>query len=45
MDKAIVLVLLLFDSVLMLNNISFGAKSEEENKKLEYEGIWNVLDL
>lgn len=33
MDKAIVLVLLLCDSVWMLNNRSFCAGSEDENKK------------
>lgn len=46
MDKAIVLVLLLGDSVWMLNNRSFCARSKDKNKaKLEQKEIKNVLHV
>lgn len=46
MDKAIVPMLLLCDSVWMLNNRSFCARFEDENKtKLEQKGIEQILNV
>lgn len=46
MDKAIVPVLLLRDSVQMLNNGSFCTRSEDEDKiRLEQKGNKNVLNV
>lgn len=46
MDKAIIPVLLLCDSVWMLNNRSFCTRFEDENKtKLKQKGIEQVLSI